>query len=182
MCKSFLNKVRLSEAQKNVILIILLLLHIFSFVISVFFLYRFLDINKKANTPLINEEKSLLPGEVPEEFKAGNTGEIPEAEIKEKGLLLVPQMIVNTRGTVLSVQSDRLTIEGEGSSFTDQQPRTITVIFTDSTTTNDPAQKTFYMGLKGLKFIQTGMKISIGGAENIKGKTEFKADIVNIDY
>ncbi len=176
MFKFFRDNAKLLN-KKNIAITILILGGI---VFIIFCEVTFFRLNKLKTPPPVSGGKFIEPGELPENFKAGEIGKISDEEAKEKGILSMPQIIVNTRGTISAVQADRLIVEGDGSSFVDQQPRTIVIVFTDSTTTNDPAKKTFYTGLEGLKYLKTGMRISIEGAENIKGKTEFKADIVSI--
>lgn len=121
-----------------------------------------------------------LTEEVAEPFKAGEVGEVSEEEMKEKGISSLSPVVFNTSGVISEVKSDRLIVQGSGSNFSDQQPRELTLIFTDSTIINDPAKKSFYKGLKGLEKLKPGAKISIEGIENIRGKTEFKVSGINI--
>lgn len=177
MLQSNQDKTPTPGRKQNTNLIkILILLDLFTifFCTSLFILFK----NKPVSSP-VTGKTPLQPGELAEEYKSGTTGEISEEEAKQKEIIPMPEAIFNTQGTISAVQADRLIVEGDGSSFADQQPRTIVVVFTDSTITFSPGQKTKYIGLEGLKTLKSGMNISINGDENIRGKTEFKARIIN---
>ena len=177
MFKSFRNKLQsLNNKQQNVLMAILILLDLSAIVFCTSLLILFHE--KPVSLP-VSGGKFLQPGEMPESFKSGEIGEISEEEAQEKGIQLIPEAIFNTQGTISVVQADRLMVEGDGSSFADQLPRTIVVVFTDSTITFGPGQKTTFIGLEGLKTLKEGMNISINGDENIRGKTEFKAKTIN---
>ncbi len=121
----------------------------------------------------------------PEDFGAGNTGEImvKDEETGQESSLVSPNMpsvIFSTAGTIVEVAEDRIVVNGEGTNFADGVPRTLTVIFTDSTITFDKTYTFRQIGITGLQRLQTGMKISIGSPENIRGKIEFKAKTIKI--
>lgn len=109
-----------------------------------------------------------------EEYGAGDIGEVGG---ENTPLSLV---IFNTTGTIQEVKGNYLIARGDGTNFADKSPRTLKVIFTESTKTFKPGQKTYYQGLDGLGYLKPGMKISISGAENIRGKTEFQARTINV--
>jgi len=92
----------------------------------------------------------------------------------------LPPVIFNTTGTITEVKADRIIVAGSGSNFVDQLPRDLNVIFTRETTTFSLGQTLQVQGFGGLKKLVPGMKISIQGDENIRGKTEFKARYINI--
>lgn len=163
----------LTETQLNILTAVLVLINIG---IIIFWISFFISLPKPA--PLQIEEKPPLVEETPEEFKGGEVGETTETE--EREVLPLPQVIFNTSGTILEVKADRLVAQGSGSNFADQKPRELTIIFTDSTTIFKTNQKVRYQGLDGLKYLTPGMEISIEGAENIRGKNEFRASIINI--
>jgi len=130
--------------------------------------------------PSSPEEKVPQPEVInPQEFGAGEIGEIAE-EAEKNGILFPSPTIFNTRGVISEVKSDRLIIQGDGTNFADKKPRSLTVIFTEKTITFEPGQKLNYKGLEGLNYLKPGMKILISGAENIRGKTEFKANTINV--
>jgi len=108
----------------------------------------------------------------PEDFGAGTVGEVSDTDL--------PAAIFNTTGIIKEIKEDRLVAQGDGSNFADQQPRELTLIFTADTITFEPGQKVFYQGLEGLKYLKPGMNILIDGAENIRGKTEFKINTINL--
>jgi uncharacterized protein YneF (UPF0154 family) len=126
------------------------------------------------------QQEISLPSspEITEEtFKPGETGEISDQELKEKGTLPLPQAIFNTTGVISEVGKDRLIVQGDGTNFSDKKPRELTLIFTASTIVFEPGQKTKYQGLEGLKHLKKGDSISI--SENIRGKTQFIVDYIN---
>lgn len=164
----------LSETQQNILTVILIL---FNIVIIIFWINFWASLPK--TIPKI-EGKPKQTEEIPEPFKKGEVGEISEKEVEEKGILPMPLVIFNTSGKILEVKSDRLIVQGDGSNFVDQKPRELNVIFIESTTTLEPGQKVRYQGFTGLKYLKPGMEIAIEGAENIRGKTEFEASIINI--
>lgn len=116
-------------------------------------------------------EEILAPGEIGEIEKT----EIPEGvQIQE-----LPPVIFNTVGTITEIKTGTLIVQGSGSNFTDQEPRELTLIFTDETITFESGQKVQYQGLEGLKHLKTGEEVNISSPENIRGKTQFKIDYIN---
>lgn len=172
MCKNLKN---LNKNQKIVLTVILVTIHI---VVITFLISCFLCPNKRkssqSNQVLIKQE------EIPEPYKAGGEGELTEEEIKNQNILPPLSVISNTSGKIIQVRLTSILVKGDGSNFVDQQPRDLTVNFTDSTITSNNTKNTSYSGLEGLKYLQAGMDIVIQGAENIRGKTEFYASIINI--
>ena len=176
MLKFLRNKLQLlTENQINLLTAILVLINIG---IVVFWIGFWLSLPEA--TPTEIEQEFPLGEQVSEQFRSGNIGEIPEEEIEAKEIPPLPPVIFNTTGIISEVEPNKLLVQGSGSNFSDQKPRELTLTFIDSTTTFDPEQKIQYKGLEGLKHLKEGMKISIEGAENIRGKTEFKASGINI--
>ncbi len=118
------------------------------------------------------ERKLLTPGAI---------GEIPQEE-KEK-LPIEDQTayyVHNTTGIIQEVKKDRLIIMGDGQNFADKTPRVLTIIFNQNTIVQKFGGTDRQTGLKGLEQLKTGMTILVAGFGNIRGKTEFEADIINI--
>lgn len=116
-------------------------------------------------------ETPAAPRTLEERLKPGTIGE-------EETLAPIPSIVSNTTGIISKIESNRLIIQGSGSNFADQKPRTLTLIFTDSTITKKLGTKVEYQGLQGLKQLKAGMTISIMGAENLRAKTEFEAEYI----
>ena len=140
---------------------------------------------------LKEQEEELLPKEeigIPEEFKPGEVGEpieikeLEEGEVipEEKQFVTLPPVVYNTSGVIKEIKDDRIIVSGSGSNFSDQKPRDLTIRFTGSTITYVVSTRTSYRGLDGLKYLKRGLEISIEGAENIRGKTEFDASYTNV--
>jgi hypothetical protein len=157
----------LSQTQQNIITVILIL---FNLAIIVFWINFWLGLKKVP--PKIVEK----PEEIAEPFKKG---EIGEPKGGEKPQIELPPVISNTSGTVKEIKKDRLIVLGDGSNFSDQKQRDLTLIFTDSTVTFEPGQKIKYQGFEGLKHLKVGDQISISSPENIRGKTEFVVNYIN---
>jgi hypothetical protein len=122
--------------------------------------------------------KVITEKEVLEQAEAGTTGELTEEQMKKRAILPPTPVISNTRGKITQVRIDSILVEGDGSNFVDKERRTLTVKFTESTTTYDTVKRISYTRLEGLKHLVSGMNVSIEGAGNIRGKTEFFANIV----
>jgi len=140
-------------------------------------------LGKKSAAPQKEGIPTTPPETTEEILKQGDVGELPSSEQPSQPSSNTPELppvIFNTTGKITEVQKDRLMVEGSGSNFADQKPREIIVIFTASTLTFEPGQKVKYQGLEGLKHLKTGVEISIGGEENLRGKTEFIARTINI--
>jgi len=157
-------------SQKKLIILVAIL--VVSMIISGLLIY---SLWLKAK--ILQIEKTIPKPQIvrPEDFGAGKIGEITE----EKNLSL-PPAVFNTTGIINEIKKDGLIVQGSGSNFADQVPRTLTLIFTEATTVFEPGQKVFYQGLEGLKYLKPGMEILIDGDENIRGKTEFKTKTINI--
>jgi len=126
--------------------------------------------SKKELSQSETESENVEPGE----FSAGTIGENLEEESP------LPPAIFNTTGIIKEINKDSMVVEGDGSNFADQKPRSLTLIFTDETITFEPGQKVFYRGLNGLKYLEPEMAILIDGAENIRGKISFEVKTINI--
>lgn len=121
----------------------------------------------------------------PQDVEAGTIGEVyvkDEETGEEKPFVgtFNPSVMFNTIGTIQEVKEDSLIVEGTGSNFVDRKPRTLTLIFTNSTTTFEKNRLNSYLGKVGLSYLEPGMKIFIDGFENIRGKTEFTVKTINI--
>lgn len=134
------------------------------------------------------ESPKIQQGLQPEQaMKPGGIGEIEETagvsapKIDEPfGPSGFPSVIFNTAGEILEVGKDKITILGDGQNFADQQSRELTIVFTASTVVFEPGQKIKHQGIDGLKYLKSGMEISIESEENVRGKTEFIARSINI--
>lgn len=105
-----------------------------------------------------------------EKLKPGKVGEKTETPAP------LPSIVSNTSGLIKRIQDNGLIVQGYGSNFADRESRILTVIFTDSTITKKIGAESSYQGFQGLKHLKKGMEISIKGAENLRGKTEFEAE------
>lgn len=92
----------------------------------------------------------------------------------------LPDIITTTAGVILEVKDNYIIINGEGTNFTDGQPRSLKCIFDQATRVFLENRTKIYQSNDGLSHLQTGMKVSVSGGENIRGKTEFLANIVNV--
>lgn len=165
----------LSETQQNILTVILILINVF---IVIFWINFWVGL-KKITPPKITE-KPKQTEEISEPLKPGEIGEIPQ-----EGQVIAPGseialFVYNTTGVIQEVKKDRIIVQGDGSNFVDRQPRLLTVLFTEKTITQKLGGEDQEIGFKGLGKLEPGMTILISGAENIRGKTEFKADIINI--
>ena len=165
----------LSQTQQNIITVILVL---FNIAIIIFWINFWVGLRKVPPPKIVEKPKPVE--EIAEPYKPGEVGEISEEEIKEKNILPLPPAVFNTSGKILEVKSDRLIVQGSGSNFSDQKPRTLTLIFTGSTTVYDPKTKFISQGLEGLKYLKPGMEISIESPINIRGKIEFETSSINV--
>ncbi len=82
-------------------------------------------------------------------------------------------------GVILEIKDNSLIIQGVGTNFADGQPRKLIGSFLEKTIVFSK-NKVKYIGSEGLAILDIGMEILIGGAENIRGKTEFKISAINI--
>lgn len=125
------------------------------------------------------------PEALPEEMLAGEVGEVlamnPETGQQEP--LIGPSMplvISTTGGEVIEVKLDKLIIAGSGSSFADNQPREITCLLNQATIIIDENGQHYGALDKGQVLLQPGAEVAVSGDENIRGKTEFKAQSITI--
>jgi len=155
-------------------------------IIAIIAIYFVLTAPKKKTT------EEVVPGEtVPEQMKPGMVGEIEEGKTLEEVNPTAattplrspgsptPSIISDTKGEIVSIEDDGITVMGSGENFEDQAARTLTVKFTDQTITFEKGQKIKYTGLAGLNYLKPGEQILISSSENIRGKTEFTADYIN---
>ncbi|PIU75155.1 MAG: hypothetical protein COS76_02305 [Candidatus Portnoybacteria bacterium CG06_land_8_20_14_3_00_39_12] len=164
---------KLMKKQANVLIVIIIIIGIIVFWLSL----------KKPTPPTrVKEKPTQKIEEISGPLKSGEVGEIPEEEAKEKNISPLPPTIFNTSGIIQEIKEDRLIIKGDGSNFEDREPRELNLIFNDSTITSDSNRKITYQGLEGLKYLKPGMKVSIEGTENIRGKIEFKVSSISILY
>jgi len=179
MCNFFKQKIQsLNKNQRNFFTASLIFIHILVIIYIVISIPYFRKI-KTCEIPVKPIlVKPITEEEILEQAEAGKVGELSEEEAKEKGTL--PSSIFNTEGKILQIRADSILVDGDGANFEDRQSRNLIVLFTNSTSTFEPFQKTQYIGLEGLKHLKPDMVISISGAENIRGKIEFKANTINI--
>ena len=158
-------------------------------VVAIIAIYFALTAEKKK----IKEEATPeeLSSEVPEEMQAGEEGELEEGktieEVNPEAIVNpvrspgtpMPPVVSDTKGEIVSVAEDAITVAGSGENFEDQKARTLTVKFTEGTITFEKGQKIKYEGLAGLKHLSPDEQVLISSSENIRGKTEFTADYVN---
>jgi len=131
---------------------------------------------KKVTPPPVVEKPALKIEEISESLKPGEIGEPKEGE---KPQIELPPVISGTGGTIKEIKKDRLIILGDGSNFSDQKQRDLTLILTDSTITFEPGQKSKYQGFEGLKHLKVDDLIAVSSIENIRGKTEFIVNYIN---
>jgi hypothetical protein len=161
-----------SLLQKKVVPIVLItntLLLLLIFTVAIFAVQ--LKVISRSKSP-VTELKPNYSGS----FKAGIIGE-EEASTK---FAEFPQVLYNTSGKIKEIRTDRIIITGSGASFADQQPRDLILLVTSSTITNTKDGSKSYTGSSGLMILKSGMEILVEGAENIRGKTEFMANYINI--
>ena len=141
---------------------------------------------------LLSEEEKFLEtqksGDVGElEIKKGETEEDALREVNPEALekpvrppgMSMPPEVFDTKGEILSVGTNKMSVQGNGENFEDQKPRTLNVLFIETTITFEKGQLVSYKGLEGLKHLKPGEKILINSSENIRGKTEFNASYIN---
>jgi hypothetical protein len=139
----------------------------------------------------IQEEEEAVQSTIPETMKAGEVGEIEEgstlAEVNPGAVANpvrppdspMPVAVFDTKGEIVSIGKDIVTVIGSGENFEDQKARDLKVKFTDQTITFEKGQQVKYLGLEGLDHLEIGQKILISSSENIRGKTEFFAIYIN---
>jgi hypothetical protein len=171
MFKIFRKKIQsLSQTQQNIITVILIL---FNLAIIVFWINFWVGL-KKVPPKIVEKPKQIE--EISEKLKPGEIGEPKEGERPQ---IKLPPVISSTGGEIKEIQKDKLIILGDGSNFSDQKSRELTLIFVDTTITSELDRKIQYQGLEGLKHLKIGDKIIVSSTENIRGKTEFSVDYVN---
>lgn len=126
-------------------------------------------------SPLPLEQRLNQPVYSPERLSSGQVGEI-ESALQKPGFA---NHIFSTAGPILETGQDYMVITGDGSNFADGQARELRCRFADTTLTFDQAGEK-YQGIVGLAVLKPDMMVLVGGAENIRGKTEFELKTVNI--
>jgi type II secretory pathway component PulC len=116
-------------------------------------------------TPELPADELFIPGVVGEEVP------VP---VNELGAILF-----DTIGVIQEIQQDRIIVMGDGTNFADQKPRQLSLLFTLETNVF-LADRKHYVGLAGLEQLQPGIQILIRGAENIRGKIEFRVLNINV--
>lgn len=172
--KNFINKYK--------VFIIGIIFFILAFL--VFYFYSLSLIIKQEAEWLRQELKALqalqqidIPAD--ELFRPGEIGEIetdPEMPLPANEL---PAMVFNTSGMIQEVLDNRVIVLGDGANFADGQPRQLTLLFTIETNVF-LADRTQYVGLRGLNYLRPGMQILINSVENMRGRTEFRVSNINV--
>ena len=174
----FLDSAKRYSFFINIILII--------FIIILVSLYSSLASQYKKVSQLLNQQEKTPPADQTlEEKGAGEVGEVlvkdeKTGEEKPKVDIFTPSVIFDTIGNILEVKDNYLIVKGVGSNFADETPRDLKVIFTEYTVTFTKNQLSQYKGKEGLSYLKPGIKIAIEAVENIRGKTEFSANTINI--
>jgi hypothetical protein len=137
------------------------------------------------------EEEIASQPTIPEAMKAGEVGEIEEgktlAEVNPGAVANpvrppdtpMPASVFDTKGEIVSIKKDTITVMGSGENFEDQRARELKVKFASQTITFEKGQQVRYVGLEGLEHLEIGQDILISSSENIRGKTEFTAAYIN---
>ncbi len=124
----------------------------------------------------IDFEGAMKPGAIGE--IESDSGADDPAENKNEPL---PSVISSAFGVITDVKNDRVIVLGDGYNFSDKEPRELNVLFSDDTIVfMSGDQKIKYQGAGGLQNLKAGDRILIEAAENIRGKTEFVAGIINV--
>jgi len=124
----------------------------------------------------IDFEGAMKPGAIGEIENSGGADDSDENKNE-----LLPSVISGTSGTITDIKNDRVIVRGDGYNFGDKKPRELNVLFsTDTVVFMSGDQKIKYQGAGGLQNLKIGDRILIEGAENIRGKTEFTAGIINV--
>lgn len=92
--------------------------------------------------------------------------------------LPLPPVVFNTGGKIIQIGQDFILVDGNGSNFEDQKPRTLKVKISQNTITNEKNYIQRYQGFEGLRHLRVGDEISIESLENIREKTEFEASYI----
>ena len=108
------------------------------------------------------------------EADSGDTG----SQVRPPDTVL-PPVVFNTKGVIVSMGKDSIVVQGNGSNFEDQKPRVLTVKITSGTLTFEKGNTASYQGKEGLLHLLSGDQILIESSQNIRGKTEFPAAYIN---
>lgn len=140
---------------------------------------KFMEKQNKLPASSVNNEPP------PEFLKAGNVGEVkdePESNLPQQEKNELPQVVWSLYGTIKEVKNDRLIMKSEGGNFEDAVMRDLNAIYSAETltiTSTDPVVVQ-YQGLEGLKHLKIEDQVLVEGAENLRGKIEFKTKTVTI--
>ena len=141
--------------------------------------------------PVETENEIIIQPTIPDAMQAGEAGEIEEgtklAEVNPEAVTnpirpldsQIPAIIADTKGEIISIGENSITIMGSGENFADQKARELKVKFTMDTITFEKGQQEKHVGLEGLRSLEIGQMILVSSAENIRGKTEFTAQYIN---
>ncbi|GEM_PF-2629877 len=167
--------------QKQIVIFILIILIILIVLIAGIILnYIFSPRSQISQFQTPQTRTPPITPPIEEVLQPGTIGETEKSEILGEGSVVeLPQVIFNTTGKILQIQSDRIIVQGDGFNFQDQKPRELTLIFTEETLTFEPGQKVKYQGFEGLKHLKIGGEIAISSPENIRGKTQFIVGTIN---
>lgn len=136
-------------------------------------------------------EEIIIQPTILETMQAGGVGEIEEGksleEVNPEAVTNplrpldspIPVIIADTKGEIISLGENAITVMGSGENFADQKARELTVKFTNETITFEKGQQVRYVGLEGLRHLEIGQMILISSGENIRGKMEFTAAYIN---
>ena len=187
-------------SPKKIIFISLALILIIDISIVCFIFSKKKEIRDIAKPLVLNMEPSQEPSVSEEDtsFSAGaESGEVGEMKDGELGDDLtgeeseniensvrppdtvLPPVVFNTKGVIVSIEGSNIIVQGNGSSFEDQKPRVLTVKITSGTLIFEKGNIASYQGKEGLLYLLTGDQVLIESSQNIRGKTEFPAAYIN---
>lgn len=139
--------------------------------------------NQSATTTQVYEEsiKRGKVGEVKENnqnFEASNQNVGSQQQASQK-VYDLPDVVTATAGVISEIGDNYIIVKGDGTNFIDGQPRDLKCVFTDSAYAQISSGES-YDGKVGLAHLKIGMKVAVGGDENIRGKAEFLVKSVNV--
>jgi hypothetical protein len=139
--------------------------------------------------PEVPEVKKEYPSFSPAALKAGKIGETEETfsgkepviitRRPESPPIILASALFNGSGKIKEIKADRILVAGDGSTFADQQPRDLILIFTENTWVRSKDRKSAWQGLEGLKYLKEGQFITFESPQNIRGKVEFEVSYIN---
>ncbi|MCX6791378.1 MAG: hypothetical protein NTV62_04315 [Candidatus Gribaldobacteria bacterium] len=139
---------------------------------------------QQAVKPNESNLQEIASGLNTEQQKVGDIGEvkIKDATTGQEEILQnanFPLLITSTVGKVIKIENGYLTLQGNGNSFADAQPREIKAKATEQTKVFDAQQK-MTEGVTAINSLTLGQNVLVEGEGNIRGKTEFNLLTVNI--